>query len=472
MPRVHNPYEEVEKTILGEVYYSVEAWENLQVLCDDYGSRFDGTEDAYKAASFILEKFKSYETQNPRIEEYDYLGWVRGEATLGITSPVGRTLPCISLPYCHAADVEGSLVMVGDGTKEDFERVSDQIPGNIVMAKTSSPPGQRWMHRTEKYDRAALMGASGFIWMQHLDAYGPETGSIGWTHDALIPGIGIAKEYGEVLMRLHQRSGEVRLRIQTTDLIRPAKAYNVTCTVGGSRNPDEFVVLGSHVDGHDIAQGALDPLSGTVGLIEAARILAKVSDKLDRTVRFVTYSNEEVGLFGSITDTLIHRTELPATRLMLNLDGAGRPGRKGILLHRWPELEKFFRQAGQEMGGNFPVGQRLSGFSDHFPYLLEGVATAGLGDAEGPPPSGGRGFGHTHWDTVDKVQLQDVRHACAAACRIALRVANAAEWPANQRDQADVRRLLDTEPGLEQYRLTEALVSKYGKEILNWWQPK
>jgi Zn-dependent M28 family amino/carboxypeptidase len=205
--------------------------------------------------------------------------------------------------------------------------------------------------------------------------------------------------------------------------------------------------------------------------MEAARVLARIADRLDRTVRCVIYSNEEVGLFGSITDVRLHREELARVRFMLNLDAAGRPGRKGVLLHRWPELEDFFRQAGEEMGGDLPVGQRLSGFSDHFSYFLEGVPTGALGDAEGPPPSG-RGFGHTFWDMVDKVQLADIRDATAAVCRYALRVANAPDWPAKQRDQAAIRKLLDTEPGLEQYRLTEQLVQKHGAGILDWWQPK
>ena len=37
--------------------------------------------------------------------------------------------------------------------------------------------------------------------------------------------------------------------------------------------------------------------------------------------------------------------------------------------------------------------------------------------------------------------------------------------------QEAVRQLLDTDPGLEQYRLTEQLVQKHGEGILTWWQP-
>jgi hypothetical protein len=469
MDRV-NPYADLDKSILAEVYYSTETRDNMLALCDDYGSRFDGTDDALRAAEFVRGKFESYGIANARLESYDYRGWIRGPATLTVAHPINREIACISLPYCHPAEVSGDLVYVGDGTPEDFDHVKDDIPGAIVMARTSSPPGHRWMHRTEKYDRAALMGAAGFIWMQHVPGVGPETGSIGWTHDALIPGIGVAKEHGDLLVRLAERGSGVRLSIKTTDQSRPMQAHNITCSVGGARHPEESIILGSHIDGHDIAQGAIDPISGTVVVMEAARILAKIADRLDCTVRFVIYSNEEVGLFGSITDTELHADELPKARFMLNLDAAGKPGRKGAILNRWPELTKFFRQAGDEMGGDFPVGQGLSGFSDHFSYLLRGVPTGSLGDTEGPPPSG-RGYGHTFWDTADKPQLVDMRDATAAACRLALRIANAESWPAQTRSQGAIRELLDTEPGLEQYRLTEQLVEKHGDGILQWWQP-
>ena len=465
-----NPFAEMDKSILGEVHYSTETRDNLLVLCDDYWSRFDGTEDARKAAEFIRDKLESYGTRDPRIETYDYQGWIRGPATLSVRAPVTRDLPCISLPYCHPAEVEGKLVFVGDGTPEDFERVKDAVPGGIVMARTSSPPDHRWMHRMEKYDRSILLGAAGFIWMQHLEGYGAETGSIGWTHDALIPGVGVAKEYGDVLLRLAQRGSDLRLRIKTADQLRPMKAYNVTCSVGGTRNPGESVILGCHVDGHDIAQGAVDPVSGTVVVMEAARVLSGMADKLDRAVRFVIYSNEEVGLFGSISDARLHEAELAGVRFMLNLDAAGRPGRKGIVLHRWPELGEYFRQVGEQMGGDFPVGQRLSHFSDHFPYFLKGIPTGGLGDTEGPSP-GGRGFGHTFWDTADKPRLADMREAAAVASRLAVRISNASEWPVEHRGKEVVRELLDTEPDLEQYRLSEQLVRERGQGILGWWKP-
>ncbi len=102
-----NPYLHIDRQIVGDIYTSNEAMENLTVLCDDFGSRFAGTPEEYAAANFILETFNRYGLKNVRLEAYPYAGWSRGEATLQITAPLQRTLPCISLPYCPAGEVVG-----------------------------------------------------------------------------------------------------------------------------------------------------------------------------------------------------------------------------------------------------------------------------------------------------------------------------------------------------------------------------
>ena len=67
----------------------------------------------------------------------------------------------------------------------------------------------------------------------------------------------------------------------------------------GREQPDQIVMLGSHYDGHDISQGAEDPASGAVAVLEAARLLARYAPALPCTVRFVLWGIEEIGLLGS-----------------------------------------------------------------------------------------------------------------------------------------------------------------------------
>jgi hypothetical protein len=143
---------------------------------------------------------------------------------------------------------------------------------------------------------------------------------------------------------------------------------------------------------------------------------------------------------------------------MFNLDAAGGASRKGVVLHRWTELDAFFRQAAKEMAAEIPVGQKVHPYSDHFPFVLKGVPTGHMGDPEAGPS--GRGFGHTAYDTLDKVSLANLREGSAVAARLALRIANADDFPAQRRSLEAVQEILDTDPDLEGYRVSQALAKR------------
>ncbi|RMF91245.1 MAG: M28 family peptidase [Nitrospinota bacterium] len=461
MRRRENPYLNYDQQMLGDIYTAGEAMDNLITLCDDFGSRFGGTEGERQAVAFLREKFTGYGLSNAHLEPYTYNGWIRGEACLEILEPIQRTIPCISLPYSPPAQIQGKLLYLREGGPDDFARQHDQIRGKIVMVTSKNPPQlSRWVHRSEKYNRSVVAGAVGFIFMNHYPGLGPATGSIAGNREALIPGISVSKEWGEFLVRLAERKGEVTLRITTTDKTEPMQSWNVVAELPGQRYPDELVIIGSHYDGHDISQGAEDPASGMVVVLEAARVLAKYArEALDRTVRFIGFGNEEIGLIGAREYVKAHQDELSRIRFMLNLDSAGGRKRKGIVLNQWPELEPLLQEVAAEMVAEMPIGQQTSAFSDHFPFFLEGVPTGMMGDAE--TPREGRGFGHTAFDTVDKVLLSNLREAAANVCRVVLRIANHAAWPVKRRSPEQVRTLLESDANLEIMRLREAVEKLY-----------
>ena len=449
-----NPYLQIDQQMVGDIYTSQEVMENLTVLCDEYGARFAGTPEEHQAANFIAACFKRYGLQDVKLEAYPYAGWTRGAATLEVIEPIRRTLHCISLPYCPAGDITTELASAGHGSPAEYEALGDTT-GKLVMAQSSSPPDLgRWVHRKEKFERAVLAGASGFIFVSEHPGVGPETGSLQNNREAPIPGISVCKEDGAFLTRLLTRdSGKVTLKLKTTDVNEPRTSWNVVADLPGRENSEEMVILGCHYDGHDISQGAHDPASGMVSVIEAARALSTyAADSLKRTVRFIAFGTEEIGLTGAFRYIDAHASELDNIRFMLNMDAAGGESRKGIVLHSWDALESFFNTAREQMHAEMPVGQKLNSYSDHFPYFLKGVPSCHMGDPDASPS--GRGFGHTAYDTLEKVKLEDLRAASAVGARIALRCANADDFPAKRRDSEAVQKIVDTDPGLEGYRIS------------------
>jgi hypothetical protein len=302
------------------------------------------------------------------------------------------------------------------------------------MVTSARPPGMtRSLHRSEKYRRSILAGAKGWIFMNHYPAYGPPTGGI----NPIIPAIGIAYEDGAFLARLLEREKEVVVRIKTTDKNHEVITWNVVADlVPDSPVDDEYVIVGSHLDGHDISQGAGDPASGAVTVMEIARVLSLVKDQLKRRVRVMTFGAEEIGLYGSYAYVAQHEAELDRCRFMLNLDAAGGAGKKGLAFHDYPSLQKFAEKWAMEMVAEMPTTQRVSPYSDHWPFFLKSVPSAGGSDPTAVRT--GRGYGHTRYDTVDKIEMKYLHLAAANYSRFLFRVANEDEWNPRRKTQAEI----------------------------------
>jgi Zn-dependent M28 family amino/carboxypeptidase len=99
------------------------------------------------------------------------------------------------------------------------------------------------------------------------------------------------------------------------------------------------VVVGAHYDHlglggrHSLApeahgeihNGADDNASGTAALIEIARVAAGARERFPRTIVFIAFAGEELGLLGSAHYVEQPVVPLDRTTAMLNLDMMGRP---------------------------------------------------------------------------------------------------------------------------------------------------
>jgi len=457
-----NPFLEIDQKMLGDIHTSSEPMDNLAVLCDDFGSRFGGTVGERQAADFFRDKFKEYGLTRPRKEPYRYASWTRGATILEIVEPIQKEIPCIALPYCPSGILDAELAFVGNGMPGDFEAAGRKLKGKIVMATSASSLGHRFVHRSEKYARSALAGAAGFIFMNHYDGLGPATGSIADNQEAIMPGISVSKEDGSFLQRLMERKGTVRLRLKTRNRTTEKTSWNVVAELPGNTDSDQWVMAGCHYDGHDISQGANDPVSGMVCVQEAARVLKKyAADRIGCGIRFVAFGTEEIGLIGAKNYVKQHTDELDQIRLYVNMDSAGGGGRKGIVMHRRPALDDLFQDVKSQMKCAMPYGQGMSAFSDHFPFFEAGVPTCHMGDAEAT--FSGRGYGHTAHDTLDKINLGDLHEASSVLSRILLRISCAEKWPTKRWTAKQAERMMKKDASLEIVKVEADLARLYKK---------
>jgi hypothetical protein len=110
-----NPYLDIDKKIMAEIYTSSEPMDNLEVLCDVHGSRFPGTPGDKGSVDYMVKKLKEYGCENVHHEEYTIAGWTRGPAILTVLNPIKKSLDVISLPHSIGDTVEGKLIFLGDG---------------------------------------------------------------------------------------------------------------------------------------------------------------------------------------------------------------------------------------------------------------------------------------------------------------------------------------------------------------------
>jgi Zn-dependent M28 family amino/carboxypeptidase len=155
-----------------------------------------------------------------------------------------------------------------------------------------------------------------------------------------------------------------------------------------------------------------------------------------------------------------HANELSDLRFYLNMDSAGsQRNERDIVLNEWPGLEALFEGWSEEMALGFKVAQSAAAFSDHFPFFMAGVATGGIQSAV--QSLAGRGYGHTQYDTVDKVDSRSLREASTLAARLAMRIANEESWPVARRNEAAVAEVLDTPDNRELQAFREEVDAFY-----------
>jgi Zn-dependent M28 family amino/carboxypeptidase len=121
--------------------------------------------------------------------------------------------------------------------------------------------------------------------------------------------------------------GLSRARLAMVNVERKGYSSNVIGETRGAGRGAEIVVVCGHYDSHMGISGAADNAGGTAVMMELARALARAPGR--RTLRFIGFSGEEVGLRGSalyageLSKNAARATELNRHRLCVNLDVHG-----------------------------------------------------------------------------------------------------------------------------------------------------
>ncbi|SFR60484.1 MULTISPECIES: M28 family metallopeptidase [Halorubrum] len=455
---------------LGATWTEDEPWRFLTDLTA-IGSRMAGSEGERRAAGLVADAFERAGLADVRAEPFDLPAWERGSASLDVTvsgrdgEPATRSFEALALPYSPSGRVAGELVDVGYGTPAEIDE--RDVEGRIAVASTTTPEGGRFVHRMEKFGYAVEAGAVGFVFVNHVDGQLPPTGSLTFGEEAEAVAVGVSKETGAWLREYAvggtvggAERGSVGGAVDTASqgttggsgsVARAELSVEASTTPGESRNvigragpdTDERVLLLAHYDAHDIAEGALDNGCGIATVATAAEVLADAA--LPLGVDVVAVGAEEVGLLGA--EHLADRLDLDRVKGVVNVDGAGRFRDLVALAHASTAAASVAEAVSTATRRPIEVDAQPHPFSDQWPFVRRGVPALQLHSDSGDR---GRGWGHTHADTRDKVDDRNVReHAMLIALLVVEFAAPERDLPRLDRDElAAAFREADFETGM------------------------
>ncbi len=266
--------------------------DDFQAICDT-GGRLAGTESeaaARKLLSSMLDELGG--------KRNDFTRSFTGHQPVGARCQVvetGRSLGAVALPGSPPGSYEGlGVVDLGVGSQAEFEGRESDLVGKLAVVSHEYPFTLAHTHRSKKYAWACDAGAAAFAITNNIRAIGPVTGGAGRIRNGA-PAIGLSLEDGEVLRDMARRGGSVNLQVDSEE--RTWDATNLILDLPGRQ--DRYVVLCAHIDGHNLAESAMDNATGLAGVLSVARLLAPLVSELEYGLRVAFFNVEEWGLTGS-----------------------------------------------------------------------------------------------------------------------------------------------------------------------------
>ena len=244
------------------------------------------------------------------------------------------------------------------------------------------------------------------------------------------------------------RKGACKTRLVLKGRTEEWTSHNVIATVLGTEKPEEIVSFGAHYDSVDFSKGVYDNGAGSVINMEVLRYFAENPPK--RTLKFVWYGSEEIGLEGSWAYVKAHKEELEAHKLMINVDVGGPVlGVDRITATAEKALASYLEYFVKIHGFTAEVKQGIYS-SDSIPFADSGVPGVNF-SRDGAP---GAAYIHDRFDTLSFLSADMLEKTTRIVLEFGKEMANAALVPVERKIPQNI--VEDVEKYLYKKELSEA----------------
>ncbi|MBK8181184.1 MAG: M20/M25/M40 family metallo-hydrolase [Planctomycetes bacterium] len=408
----------------------------LRHLCLEIGPRLTSSHNLATAELWALEQFESMGLQ-ANLERWGEfpVGFDRGAFRGGIVGD-----PTVNFEFTTMAWTPGTAgpvrgrALLRPETEEQLEQVQDLLAGAWLLPRTYPRGTERPKVDTalrEKIQSAiAAAGIAGEVRSTGRPLVITD-GNFQIKWDKLPKNVRISlrgDQHADVVARIERgESVELEFDIDNRFYEGPVPQHNVIADIRGSEWPDEYVIVGGHLDSWDGAQGAVDNATGCATTLEAARLLMASGARPKRTIRFALWTGEEQGLFGSEGYVRDHADELERISAVFIHDG-GTNYLSGLgITYDMEEQLRVVCAPIFDLDPAYPFRLRVSdGFnyspdSDHAPFAGKGVPgffwdQSGKSDYDH--------MHHTQYDTFETAVAEYQQHSAMVVALAAFNTAN------------------------------------------------
>lgn len=418
-------------------------------LMDVIGPRLVGSPQMEKAHDWAVKTFADWGISATNETWGTWRGWERGICHIDLLEPRVVSLQGRQLAWSPSTSAKGiTAEAIPFPTVTDSIAFADwltQIKGKWVCVSMPQPTGRpdynweefatpesfekmksereiasrQWDENLGRtgYDRRTInkalenAGAAGLLQSRWSNGFGAN--KIFSADTKTIPIIDLSLEDYGLVYRMAQKGDKPVIKVvaQSKELGR-VPTFNTIARIPGTELPDEYVLLSAHFDSWDGGTGATDNGTGTLTMMEAARILKKVYPNPKRTIIVGLWGSEEQGLNGSRAFVEDHPEVVDGLQALFNQDnGTGRVVRlsgQGFVhayayLGRW--LQAVPESIRKHIETTFP-GSPGGGGSDYASFVAVGAPAFSLSSLNW---SYFNYTWHTNLDTYDKIVFDDVR---------------------------------------------------------------
>jgi hypothetical protein len=419
-------------------------------LLDVIGPRLVGTPQMMNAHNWAVDTFESWNISATNQQWGEWRGWERGITHIDMVHPRIVSLEGQQLawsPPTPQGGVTAELVIIPDvANQTEFNNWLSTVRGKFVMISMQQPTGrpnynwdefatdesnQRMREERAEHNRAWAQrirntghnntslvraleeaGAVGIIQSNWSGGFG--VNRIFGANTRTVPTIDLSLEDYGMLFRMVENGVQPQIRVNAESKDHgTVGTFNTIAEIRGSEKPDEYIILSAHFDSWDGGTGATDNGTGTITMMEAARILKEVYPNPKRTIIVGLWGSEEQGLNGSrayVEDNPEIVANLQAlfnqdngTGRVVNISGQG-------FVHSYDYLTRWLSAVPNDIRNhistNFP-GMPSGGGTDHASFVAAGAPAFSLSSLNW---SYGTYTWHTNRDTYDKIVFDEVRN--------------------------------------------------------------